>query len=110
MGLGIGRKLKRSVRKVTKGIKRGVRKLEKGTKTGLETTANRAGEVAMMPVEKVVGALTPEIPDIPEPEKQAVMPIPDEELSRSARRRARARRKGGRSSSILTGGDSLGGY
>lgn len=57
--------------------------------------------------EGVSKVLTPKIVMPDQPEKK-VMPIPDEELSKRSRRRARARRKGGRSSSILSDSDSLG--
>lgn len=93
----IGKALSKPFRKAGKQLKKNASTILTG---GVSDVIEKTGE-----------ALTPDVNiDIPTPKEEPVMPIPDEELSRAARRRARARRKGGRSSSILTGGDTLGGY
>ena len=54
----------------------------------------------------------PEMPTAPAAAKEAVMPIPDDENARAARRRAlaRSRQRGGRQSTILSalGNETLG--
>lgn len=89
--------------------KSGAKAVKKGVKDVGKAQLKILGGGVPEGINKTVDTLIPDI-NIPGPEKEAVMPIPDEELGRAARRRMRARRKGGRSSSILTGGDSIGGY
>jgi len=91
------------------------RKLKKAVKSGAKSVAGAAGNVAAATigagVDAIGKALTPDI-NIPEmtPEGKPVMPIPDEEAQRLSALRSRSRRRGrgGRSASILSGGDSLG--
>lgn len=100
MGLGWGkakRKLKKIGRKIEKIHKRAGREVEKGVK------------VAFDPVGGAKSAMDDMVPDvnIPGPPEEKVMPLPDD-ISLTARRKQRARTRGGRSSSILSDSETLG--
>ena len=114
IGSAIKREAKRAVRKVRKEVKRTGRRIEKEVgrsaedvislpKTATEKTVQAGAEV----LGEVGEALSPDI-NIPTPEDPTPIPMPDEELARVARRRSMAKRRRGRSASILTGADTLG--
>lgn len=85
-----------------KALKKLGRKLEGVVKTGTGDYfgLGKAGD-------ELSNLLTPDI-NIPAPKEPKVMPIPDEELAMKQRRRLRSKRKGGRSSTILSQEDTLG--
>jgi len=87
----MGIKTPKFLKKIESAVKKGT-----GGYFGLE----KAGET-------VSNILTPDI-NIPAPPEPKVMPIPDEELGKASRRRLRAKRRGGRSSTILSQEDTLG--
>ena len=82
---------------------------ERAVKRSASETAKITGTQALLEgTKKQLDKLSPDeqaAPPIPEP---APMPIPDEQLSLVARRRARAQRRGARSTSILSDGGNLG--
>lgn len=113
MAFGIGGRIKRAAAKVESKVrgkaKHAGKKLERegkvaGTKVAKATGLGYLAEGAKRQIDK----LTPEEAAIPTAPEATPMPIPDEELSRIARRRSRARRRGGRASSILSDSETLG--
>jgi hypothetical protein len=72
--------------------------------TGGASLALTAG--ASLLGKKKKSSATPTTPDVP------TMPLPDDQAVANAKKEAiiRQRARGGRSSTILTGGDTLGGY
>ena len=90
-------------------IKSRVKRAAKGVKSGVKRIREEGGGAAkeLTGVSLLESVLSPDI-NIPAPPEERVMPIPDVELGISARRKQRARRRGGRSASILTGQDTLG--
>lgn len=114
MGLGIGKRLKRTVKKVERTARKVGRETKKVT-SQIGAEARRLEGKSEYAINPTAGAqveagrsVMPTAPgDIPTPEAPTAMPVPDDELARTARRRARQKRRGGRSSSILTG-DTLG--
>lgn len=108
MPFGIGKRLKEKGRSLERGVRSAGRGVERETRSAGRTVDVASRRTDPLRLGKDITKGLTETPEIPVPEEATPMPLPDEELSRAARRRSRAKRRGGRSSSILTGGDSLG--
>lgn len=111
MGWGIGKRLKKAGRSIDKATAGEIKAAGKSTEREIKSAGRTVDEAhrktnPLRAGGDALSGLMPEEAAIPEPD--APIAIPDEELSRTARRRSRAKRRGGRSSSILTGSDSLG--
>lgn len=110
MAFGIGKRIKRAAKKAESQLRGETERVGKRT----EKQAQIAGQQfsRTLPIgraaAKKVRELTPSEEALPGAPEATPIPIPDEELSRIARRRSRARRRGGRASSILSDSETLG--
>ena len=111
MVLGIGRAIKREAKRAEKKVRKEVKRTGRRVGKEVERAAEVIGHPVARGIEETIGevgeVLSPDI-TITTPEEPTPIPMPDEELARVARRRSMAKRRRGRSASILTGADTLG--